>query len=108
MGTTISSIATTSSMMALQPKKKTPKPKLKPIFNDGQKLDNSRDWEKVKIAQPPIEDLVSIVSATTPKESADVLVVSSRPSSQLEEEEEENIKETNAMIDITKLLSDDD
>ena len=55
--TTISSIATTSSMMALQPKKKTPKPKLKPIFNDGQKLDNSRDWEKVKIAQPPIEDL---------------------------------------------------
>merc|ERR1712141_105789 len=107
MGTTISSIATTSSMMALQPKKKTPKPKLKPIFNDGQKLDNSRDWEKVKIAQPPIEDLVSIVSATTSKDSADVLVVSSRPSSQLEEEEE-NIKETNAMIDITKLLSDDD
>ena len=105
--TTISSIATTSSMMALQPKKKTPKPKLKPIFNDGQKLDNSRDWEKVKIAQPPIEDLVSIVSATTSKDSADVLVVSSRPSSQLEEEEE-NIKETNAMIDITKLLSDDD
>ena len=104
--TTISSIATTSSMMALQPKKKTPKPKLKPIFNDGQKLDNSRDWEKVKIAQPPIEDLVSIVSATTSKDSVDVLVVSSRPSSQLEEEE--NIKETNAMIDITKLLSDDD
>ena len=35
--------------------KKVPKPK--PAFNDGQKLDNSRDWERVKIAQPPIEDL---------------------------------------------------
>ena len=99
--TTISSIATTSSMMALQPKKKTPKPKLKPIFNDGQKLDNSRDWEKVKIAQPPIEDLV-IVSTTLKKSPEVVSSSSSRP--QLEED----INETNAMIDITKLLSGDD
>lgn len=32
---------------------KTPKPK--PSFTDGRKLDNSRDWEKVKLPKPPKE-----------------------------------------------------
>ena len=29
----------------------------KPVFNDGRKLDNSVDWETIKIAKPPPEDL---------------------------------------------------
>jgi len=43
---------------------KVPKPK--PVFNDGQKLDNSRDWEKVKVAKP--EEIIT-VEPTTPKEN---------------------------------------
>ena len=50
-------ISTNTGLVQQPYNKKTPKPK--PIFNDGQKLDNSRDWEKVKIAQPPIEDLLA-------------------------------------------------
>ena len=63
--------------------KKVPKPK--PAFNDGQKLDNSRDWERVKIAQPPIEDL-TVQGITTLDPIAEH-------------------KET--LHDITELLSDD-
>ena len=39
------------------------KKKPKPAFNDGQKLDNSRDWEKVKVAKPPPEKV--LVASTT-------------------------------------------
>ena len=42
---------------------KTPKPK--PIFTDARKLDNSRDWEKVKIEKPPQEELVEPTLLTT-------------------------------------------
>ena len=40
----------------------------KPVFTDSRKLDNSRDWEKVKVAKPPPEDLSdpsSFVSSST-------------------------------------------
>ena len=45
------------------PSIKTPKPK--PIFTDARKLDNSRDWENVKIAKPPQEELIALTTATT-------------------------------------------
>ena len=34
-----------------------PSKRPKPVFNDGRKLDNSVDWETIKIAKPPPEDL---------------------------------------------------
>ena len=34
-----------------------PSKRPKPVFNDGRKLDNSVDWETIKIARPPPEDL---------------------------------------------------
>ena len=47
--------------------KQTKRPK--PVFTDGRKLDNSRDWEKVKVAKPPPEDLsnpsILTLSSTT-------------------------------------------
>ena len=33
----------------LPPRKQVPKKKPKPIFTDGKKLDNSRDWDLVKV-----------------------------------------------------------
>ena len=36
-------------------KKQTKRPK--PVFTDSRKLDNSRDWEQVKIPKPSLEDL---------------------------------------------------
>jgi len=42
----IQSLESTTQLSA-----KTPKPK--PIFTDARKLDNSRDWENVKIPKPP-------------------------------------------------------
>ena len=44
---------------------KSVKKKPKPAFNDGQKLDNSRDWEKVKVAKPPPEEVLVTSEATT-------------------------------------------
>ena len=44
---------------------KSVKKKPKPAFNDGQKLDNSRDWEKVKVAKPPPEEVIVTSEATT-------------------------------------------
>ncbi len=39
-------------------RKKTVKPKKpKPSFTDGMKLDRSRDWERVKVAKPPKEEV---------------------------------------------------
>ena len=38
----------------------------KPVFTDGRKLDNSRDWETVKVAKPPPEDLSEPSSITLP------------------------------------------
>ena len=37
----------------------------KPVFTDGRKLDNSRDWETVKVAKPPPEDLSDPSSTTS-------------------------------------------
>ena len=39
----------------------------KPVFTDGRKLDNSVDWETIKIAKPPPEDLSdsATIKATT-------------------------------------------
>ena len=55
----------------------------KPVFNDGRKLDNSVDWETIKIAKPPPEDLSDSNAAkvttitnkelTTPASEADEL-----------------------------------
>jgi hypothetical protein len=45
------------------PSIKTPKPK--PIFTDARKLDNSRDWDNVKIAKPPQEELIALTTTTT-------------------------------------------
>ena len=36
-------------------KKQTKRPK--PVFTDSRKLDNSRDWEQVKIPKPSLEDM---------------------------------------------------
>ncbi len=39
-------------------RKKTSRPKKpKPSFTDGMKLDRSRDWERVKVAKPPKEEV---------------------------------------------------
>ena len=54
--------------------KQTKRPK--PVFTDGRKLDNSRDWEKVKIAKPPPEDL-STPSTKTSSSSSTTSFVSS-------------------------------
>ena len=52
-----------SNMPARKPVKRP-----KPVFTDGTKLDNSIDWETVKIAKPPPEELsesaVTILSST--------------------------------------------
>ena len=45
-------VAVTSTEL---PKAKPIKPK--PVFTDGRKLDNSRDWESVKVAKPPPEEV---------------------------------------------------
>ncbi|TRY70404.1 hypothetical protein TCAL_02416 [Tigriopus californicus] len=58
--TTSSSSSTTTAIKSLPtslPSSSTKAPKHKPVFTDGRKLDNSRDWEAVKIAKPPIEEL---------------------------------------------------
>ena len=47
-------------------KKQTKRPK--PVFTDSRKLDNSRDWEQVKIPKPSLEDL----SGQSFKKSSDV------------------------------------
>lgn len=52
---------------------KTPKPK--PAFNDGQKLDNSRDWEKVKVAQPPAEEVAAPSTTTSTTKSTTSLLL---------------------------------
>jgi len=46
---------------------KVPKPK--PVFNDGQKLDNSIDWEKVKVAQPSEEEIIATTLAPEEEET---------------------------------------
>ena len=58
--TATSATSTTSSTLAPL---KSPKPK--PIFTDARKLDNSRDWENVKIAKPPQEELVEPTTRPT-------------------------------------------
>merc|ERR1739838_811504 len=47
---------------------KVPKPK--PVFNDGQKLDNSIDWEKVKVAQPSEEEIIATTLPSEEKENS--------------------------------------
>lgn len=55
--TSSSATTTTSSLASTSSSSTTKSPKHKPVFTDGRKLDNSRDWEAVKIAKPPIEEL---------------------------------------------------
>ena len=60
-----------------------PSKRPKPVFNDGRKLDNSVDWETIKIAKPPPEDLSDSKAAkettitdrgmTTPASEGDAL-----------------------------------
>ena len=52
---------------------KSVKKKPKPAFNDGQKLDNSRDWEKVKVAKPPPEEVLVTSEAITTMEAITTL-----------------------------------
>ena len=54
--------------------KQTKRPK--PVFTDGRKLDNSRDWEKVKIAKPPPEDLSTPSTKTSSSSSTTSFVLS--------------------------------
>ena len=41
------------------------RPKPKPAFTDALKLDNSQDWDLIKVAQPPLEELVAPTSTST-------------------------------------------
>ncbi len=108
-----SGTTTTTSTTTL----KTPKPK--PVFSDGQKLDNSRDWEKVKIAKPPPEDVISSPSpssSTSIPEAAsnstpnpkDPSLASAKDLVQSEVDSLENeIKESSHLIEWLKKSQDD-
>ena len=48
----------------------------KPVFTDGRKLDNSIDWETVKIARPPPEDLTDSAITTSPSSPDTILTTS--------------------------------
>ena len=53
--------------MKLHSGSKSAQKRRKPVFTDGRKLDNSVDWETIKIAKPPPEDLsdLAVVKTTT-------------------------------------------
>merc|ERR1712079_144249 len=75
---------------------KVPKPK--PVFNDGQKLDNSRDWEKVKVAQP--EEVIT--NPTSPKEATETPVETTTNTAHMIEKEinslEQDIKQNEQIL----------
>ena len=59
-----------------------PSKRPKPVFNDGRKLDNSVDWETIKIAKPPPEDLSDSNAIKSTTDRNNVLTTSKEESNE--------------------------
>lgn len=74
-------------------------PKPKPSFTDGRKLDNSRDWERVKVARPPPEELRPAKKKETKKEEdEDVITIEDILGG--DDEDQEEAEEPDSIEDI--------